>query len=519
MLKGKTEPRIYTPPLRELTPETTLGYDVIAFATTVLQVVLKPWQEWLFIHALEITGSFDSEWHFRFRTIVVLIARQNGKTFVGKILAAYFLYVLQVSLIIGTAQSLDQAEDTWQETVDIVSDIPSLAEEIEHVWYTNGAKRLALTGSRQYRVKASSRRAGRGQSSDLVMLDELREHQDFQAWGAITKTTMARPDALIWCMSNAGDGTSVVLRHLRKIAHAMLGDPDGMVKALGELAIADDGASDDMDEGDIGIFEWSAPPDAEQSDRDAWAAANPSLGYGELTERALKNAYTSDPPEVFRAECLCQWVTATVTPPFPAGAWELGKDERSSFAPDAQLFFGVDVAADRMHAAVVACGLRSDGNFHAELAAYRSGTAWLQDWFVKGAGKGSMKVALQVRGAPVSAYADILGAIDGVEIIECEGKNVAAWAGRLWDAVASCDPDSESDSTPVRHRSQPALDLAAQVASTRPLGDGAWAWDRNKSIEDISPLVALTMAFGAATEIEEAPEKSAYEDVDGVVFL
>ena len=53
---------------------------------------------------------------------------------------------------------------------------------------------------------------------------------------------------------------------------------------------------------------------------------------------------------------------------------------------------------------------------------------------------------------------------------------------------------------------QPALDLAANIAATRPLGDGAWAWDRVKSKEDISPLVALTMAFGAATEVEQAPK-------------
>ena len=89
---------MFTPPLRELTPETSLGFDVIDFARDVLGEVLLPWQEWLFVHALEIVGDFDGEWHFRFRTVLVLIARQNGKTFVGKILAAYFLFVLYVGL-------------------------------------------------------------------------------------------------------------------------------------------------------------------------------------------------------------------------------------------------------------------------------------------------------------------------------------------------------------------------------------------------------------------------------------
>lgn len=169
------------------------------------------------------------------------------------------------------------------------------------------------------------------------MLDELREHQDFQAWGAISKTTMARPDAIIWCMSNAGDGTSVVLRHLRQKAHALIGDPDGIVAALADSATGDD--EDEIEDDSIAIFEWSAPPDAAPSDPEAWAAANPSLGYT-ITERAMKSAYTSDTKDVFLTECLCQWVTAAIDPPFPADAWEAGKDEMSKLAPDAEMFFG-----------------------------------------------------------------------------------------------------------------------------------------------------------------------------------
>lgn len=91
----------------------------------------------------------------------------------------------------------------------------------------------------------------------------------------------------------------------------------------------------------------------------------------------------------------------------------------------------------------------------------------------------------------------------------------------MWDAVASCLPDSETDAVPVHHITQPALDLAANIAATRPMGDGAWAWDRNKSIEDISPLVAVTMAFGAATHLEVPKGKiydSVYED-RGVIVL
>ena len=42
-LKGKTVPRIWTPPLRELTPDTTLGYYVIDFANDILRLPPLPW--------------------------------------------------------------------------------------------------------------------------------------------------------------------------------------------------------------------------------------------------------------------------------------------------------------------------------------------------------------------------------------------------------------------------------------------------------------------------------------------
>lgn len=518
MIRGCEEPRIYTPPLRELTPETTLGFEVIEFAESILQIKLHPWQKWLFIHALEVIDKPDG-WMLRFRTVVILVGRQNGKTTMGAILSLFFLYALRSGLVIGTAQDLEQAEDTWAMCVDIAESNEELKDEIAHIWRTNGAKRLQLRGGRDYRVRASTRKAGRGKSADLVLLDELREHQTWEAYSALSKTGIARESSLLWCISNAGDGTSVVLRHLRMQAHRLLGDPDGIVAATGDAQIPpDESAEDLLEDSALGIFEWSASPDLPITDKRAWAQANPSLGYT-ITERAIRAACADDPEDVFKTECLCQWVTAAVTPPFPVGAWESGVDADSTIAPDSALWWGVDVSDDRTRSSIAVCGLRADRKWHVELVEYRVGVGWLQGWFADRAPKyHDMKVAMQSKGAPISALIDIIGAVDGIEIMPCQGADVAGWCGRLYDAVSACDESTDSDSTPIIHRPQPALDLAANIAKTRPMGDGAWAWDRKGSLEDISPLVACTMAHGAATSIERA-RKSAYEDGESLMIL
>ena len=503
--KGCEVPRIFTPPLRELTPETSIGFEVIDFAEEVLEFNLMPYQKWLLIHALEVIDDAVDGWRLRFRIVIAEIGRQNGKTTTGCVVALFFLYQLWVGLVLGTAQDVSNAEDTWQMCVEMAEANPELAGYIKHVWYTNGAKRLQLTNNRDYRVRASNRKAGRGKTADLVLMDELREHQTWDAWAALSKTGMARKNSLIWCMSNAGDGTSVVLRHFRLKAHERLGDPDGIVAALGDSETPADETADD---GTLGFFEWSAPPDADPGDEEVWAQANPALGYT-IDIESLRSAYANDPIDVFKTESLFQWITTSITPPFPVDAWEAGKDENSTIAKESPLWWGVDISADRTKASIAVCGRREDGDWHAELAEYRSGTAWLADWFVNTAPnyKAGMKVALQSKGSPIAAYIDIIDAIDGVEVVECSGKDVAGWSGRLWDAVASCLPDSETDATPIHHISQPALDLAANIAATKPMGDGAWVWDRHKSMEDISPLIAVTMAFGSATAMEKVKSK------------
>lgn len=515
-LLGCEEPRIYTPPLRELTPETSYGYSVAEFAEKVLGVDLFPWQRWFFVHALEC----GEDGGFRFRRVVLLVGRQNGKTTLARILALWCLFVLRVRLVLGTAQNLDTSEDTWAGAVEMVEDSDELSEELERVVRVNGKKSMQLAGGREYKVAASSRKGGRGKTGDLVIMDELREHLTWDAWGAVTKTTNARPNALIMCMSNAGDAYSVVLRHLRYKAHMALGDPDGWCAGVGDMGgDADEGGGADDT---LALFEWSADPACSKWDRRGWAQANPSMGHGTITERVIASDAAIDKEAVFRTEDLCQWVETVRAEPFPEGAWDAGTDRESAIAPDSELAFGIDVSGDRTHAAIAVAGMRADGRLHVEVVAYRTGITWALTWLAERAGTRypDMRVAWQKRGAPVSSMAPELLAVGGIRPSEIEGRELAAMCGRLWDGVSACTKDSESDAVPVMHRPQPVLDMAAKTAATKPLGDSAWVFDRSKSPEDCSPLVACAMALGLLTRKEEKKAvASAYSADRGLITV
>ena len=492
-MMGYTEPRIYTPPLRELTPETSLGFAAIDYAKEVLGETLYPWQEWALIHCLEIVGELGKGWRFRFRTVLFLISRQNGKTKLSKVIASFFLNVLYIDSVFGTSLSLDKAEEVWEAVVNDQESIPALRGDIDRVSRTNGNKRLILTGLRQYKVGAPTRRAGRGDSNDLVMLDELREHRDWETWSAAAASTNAKPNGLIVCFSNAGDPDSIVLRQLRS---------EAIAKIEGTEAVDFGG---NVDEDTLGLFEWSAPDGAETDDIEALAQANPALGYGYVTERALMANRQTFPENKFRSECMCQQVETILPQPFPDGAWDAGADVASGIAGESELFYGIDLSADRRFTTIGVCGLREDGNWHVEIAARRVGTEWAIEWFRMRQMRGPMKLAFQGRGAPVSGLAEQICTLPNVERMAVEGSELPAGWARFWDGVAACDP--ERGGARIYHLPQPVLDQPAKTAQIRNLGGGAQVIDRQKSPDDVAPLMACVMAFTAATAPAQEKKK------------
>ena len=347
-LVGYVTPRLFTQPLVvgppgpcgcgcALTPTSSLGFQACEFAEHVIGMRLLPWQRFLLVHSLELRPDGT----FRFKTVLTLVARQNGKTSILKILALYFMYMRDRITVLGAAQSLDTAREAWSGACELAEDVEDLAAEVAAIRKANGEQTLTLANGSRYKISAATRGAGRGLSVDLLILDEVREHRDWLAWGALSKTTTARPNALIMCISNAGDDQSVVLNSLRSAALA---------------------GNDET----LAIFEWSAPDGCQVDDPQAWAQANPGLGHT-VQASTIRSALATDPPEVFRTETLCMRVDA-LDAAVDLDSWKACTDTVGNLgAVRERVAACLDVAADGGHVTLAGAGVLDDGRVRVEV--------------------------------------------------------------------------------------------------------------------------------------------------------
>lgn len=356
-------PRLWTRPLRQLSPQSSYGYRVIRFARDVLREPLDPWQQWLVIHI----GELLPDGRPRFRQVLVIVGRQNGKTHLLRVLALYWLFVELQALVFGTSTNLDTAAETWREAADTARAVPALAAQLprDAVRLANGQQELRTVHRTRYKIGAVNRKGGRGYRIRRLIGDELREHQSWDGYSAAYGAMNAQPDGQAVFITNQGDARAVVLHSLRDNALAFLASGEGDPR--------------------LGIFEWSAPEGSHVADPAAWAAANPQLGHridhdtlAGMAARVAKPG--ADPAEVaaFRTEYLCMAVEA-LKPAIDGAAWADAADVGTLTGRAGALAACVDLSPDGQHATLAAAAEMPDGLIRVEAVAGWSGPTALQD--------------------------------------------------------------------------------------------------------------------------------------------
>ena len=355
---GSITPRLWTPPLRELTPATSVGFDQVRFARDTLRHPADPWQEWLFIHA----GELLPDGRPRFRIVIVLVSRQNGKTEALVILSLYWQFVQAVPLILGTSTKLDYAKESWTKATKLVEarsraddadarDLRSLMPKPRWKREANGEQESWTTEDSRYKIAASNEEGGRSLTIHRLVCDELRQHRTYAAWGAAEPATSAVWDAQIWALSNAGDDRSVVLNDLRDAAVEFImtgvGDPR------------------------IGLFEWSAPEDADPTDIHALAQANPNLNRRQDGEVLMAKAQLAkrkggEALTTFKTESMCIRVK-NLNPAMDPQSWTDCYQLGDLAGVRSRVALVLDVAPDGEHVTLAAAAVLPDGRVRGEV--------------------------------------------------------------------------------------------------------------------------------------------------------
>jgi len=346
---GATVPRLFTPPLVTgapgpcgcgcaLQPDTSDGFQLIDWAENVMGTPPRPWQRWAAIHGLELLPDRRP----RFRILLVEAGRQNGKTWLPQTLASWWLFACQVPLVLGTSAKLDYARESWDRMCAAVEAADALTDLRGRRWRrdANGEQQCWTTERARYKIAPANAEGGRSLTVYRLILDELRQHHDYQAWSASVYAGNAVPTFQAWALSNAGTAASIVLNNLHdqcaEFIRTGAGDPR------------------------TGMFSWSCPVDADPTDPLALLQANPSAGYGgpdlDLLVQQGAAALAAGGPQLteYRTEVMCIR-TAAADPAVNAAAWA-ASCHPAGVPAGAELAACLDVAPDGAHAClVVAC--------------------------------------------------------------------------------------------------------------------------------------------------------------------
>jgi phage terminase large subunit-like protein len=329
----------------------------------IINMPLLPWQE----HVLKDMLTVDKQGHFIRKTSLLLIARQNGKTHLARMLILAHLLKWDSKNVLIMSSNRSMALDTFRQVAQVLETNETLKPFVKQIRYANGTESIEILGKMDGRVVASrldvvaaTRDGSRGRTADFLFIDELREINE-EGFRAAIPTTRARPASTTLLTSNAGDAFSVVLNGMRE--RALENPPKS-----------------------FGFYEYSAPQYCKITDRAAWAQANPALGYT-ITEEALEEAVATSPIENTRTELLCCWIDS-LSSPWPHGILEDTSDASLTIPPGGYTVFAFDVSPSRRNASLVAGQILPDG---------RIGVGILQTWESQ-VSVDDLKIAADIKG-------------------------------------------------------------------------------------------------------------------------
>lgn len=465
---GSTKPRIHTPFLKG----PTRGEEVIEFAKKLNQP-LMPWQE-LIVKDMFAVGKDEK---FIRRSGLLLVARQSGKSHLGRIMCLAHLFLFKSPRVLIASSNRAMALVSFREMAYVIESNEWLNCQVKAIRYANGTESIELLpefGGGRLDVVAATRDGSRGRTSHFTWGDELREWSE-EAFTAITPTTRATDGQTFWT-SNAGDAFSLSLNNL--VERAKENPPKT-----------------------FGYYEYSAPNmlKVDTNSKAFWegvAMANPALGRF-VSREAIEESLATSSHDAIMTELLCLWVSSLQSP-FPPGSLEECGDNDLVMSPGAYTVFAFDKSPSNRMASLCAGQILPDGRIGVGVLHKWSNDIAVNDLEIAAGIKGYADIwrprQIMFDKYATQTIADRL-ANAGQVVEDCSSQNFYQACGDLLDAIVT--------KRMVHNGQRDIIEQFSNVAAK--ISDSAWRIVKRKSAGDISIPISVAMIIWKLTKPQQTP--------------
>jgi hypothetical protein len=405
--------------------------------------------------------------------------RQNGKGDEVEVVELWGLVHREEAILHTVHDAVLLASQAQQRMLGVL-ERPDLRRKVKRQWLGTGQQMIEMRngGVIWYRTRTGG--GGRGVDDISRLVVDEAQHAAEEHLAAVSPTLFANKNPQLNALGTSGlDGKSDWWWNVRK--RALAPDPGafGYVGHTAERVYISDGAV------------VQEPVDVQ--DRVNWRKANPALGTGrgqgeEFLDEQLRRlgpaAFAREHLGVWDPEPLAGGAVISLTKWTDAGTRAHTQSDRIAYA--------IDASPDLKSAAIAA----SDGTL-VKVLEHGPGVKWVVPSLVGFRSSKPGPVMVDPRSPAGALLVDLEEA--GIEATQVSTQDHAQACGGLLKAVL----DDE-----LCHINEHPLNEAVRAATRRPYGD-AWAWDRRNTSQDISPLVAVTLARWGALTMPELVDAAA----------
>jgi hypothetical protein len=507
VLLGSQQPRVC---YRQPWATTAAAVEAIELGESC-GIYLDPWQKF----CVEVILSAAESGKWAALEVAILVARQNGKGEVLLVVTLYWMFTAEPRknpradrLIVHTAHEFKTAREAYLRLKAVIDGNDWLSRRVKQEWTAHGEEGYLLTSDVRLRFLARSRSSGRGFTGDKVIFDEAQELPTL-AMDALMPTLSARPNPML-LYTGTVPGPQNDAEHWTRLRDRGRTGKGKRMSWL-EFNIGERLPREALYDGD--------DPELMVLCEKAWLAAavsaNPALGLRmdmEFVEAERESlSYMG-----YLRERLSIWSSDPLDMVIDSDTWNLMADPGSTMV--GRRAIAVDGTPDLTFCSVSAMGKRADGHWHGEVIEHEPGSHWVavrvREIVQRAEGTpGAVSLVVIDPGSPAGALLPAIKAElktlierEHVVVLEVTTRQHGAACGMLYARAYERDSDGRPAPS-LHHLGDAVLFDALKAATKRPGPEGTWLWNRRDSEDDISPLVALTLAgYGLSTMPEEVSD-------------